>query len=144
MRWPVVFIGMVLVLGVILFALLYDSPFNRNVSEMPKPVATTTLGTTTSWVPGSGVSGRVQVNCLTSADDPVCAPQVRTIEAYQGVAAVAFFKTALDGTFRSELPAGHYELRVDAPSSTRCVSVGVVVPENSTISTNLQCQAGMP
>jgi hypothetical protein len=91
---------------------------------------------------GSGVEGRVQVRCLTDASDMACSPQVRIIQAYQGPSSVGLFKTKPDGTFRGDLPPGQYELRVDSATSTRCVSIGIVVQENSYIATNLLCEVG--
>jgi hypothetical protein len=87
---------------------------------------------------GSGVEGKVKTSCLNSAN----CEEIRTIEAYQGVSAVALFKTSPDGTFSTELPAGQYELRVDTASSTHCASVGIVVTEGSFISTNISCEEG--
>jgi len=92
---------------------------------------------------GSGVEGKVTTTCATDASDTACAPQVRTIEAYQGVSAVGLFKTAVDGTFRSMLPPGQYELRVDTASSTHCASVGVVITDKNFVTTDISCEAGV-
>jgi hypothetical protein len=91
---------------------------------------------------GSGVQGSVNIACASNDSDPDCLPQNRVIEAYQGVSAVALFKTAQNGTFRTDLPPGRYELRVDVASSTHCASVGVVVTPATFISTNISCEAG--
>lgn len=133
MKWPVLFIGIVLVAGVIIFAVSYGSPATNSVAT-----------STTEIVPtaGSGVEGVVLVRCLTDATDVDCMPQVRTIHAYQGVSAVGLFKTTADGSFRNELPPGQYELRVDAASTTDCGSVGVVVAQDAYISTEITCEVG--
>lgn len=91
---------------------------------------------------GSGVEGKLINTCKSDQQGGRCSPQIVTIEAYQGVSSVALFKTKEDGTFRAKLPAGQYELRVNAASTTRCVSVGVVVQANSYISTNISCDVG--
>jgi len=92
---------------------------------------------------GSGVEGKVNIICATDTSDPACASQVQTVEAYQGVSAVALFKTQADGSFHESLPPGQYELRVETASSTHCVSVGVVVTDGSYVSTDISCEAGV-
>ena len=146
MKWPVALIGGVLVIAVIVFALSYGNP-KTSVSTLPLPITSTTsgglFGTSTVGTIGSGgVAGIVRVRCLGDDGDPSCEPQVRIIEAYQGISSVGLFKTTPEGVFRAELPPGHYELRVAVASSTRCVSIGIVVPENAFISANLSCEAG--
>jgi hypothetical protein len=146
MRWPVVLIGAVLISSVIIFAVSYGDPKDE-APHLALPAASSSLAlfgsSTGSFFSGtSGVEGFVRVRCLTEKSDPACAPQIRTIEAYQGVSSVGLFKSDLDGRFRGELPGGHYELRVSAADSTKCVSVGVVVPVRGFIATNISCEAG--
>ncbi len=142
MKWPVLWIGVVLVGAVVIFAVTYGNPKNT-VTLMPEPVISTStggiLGTTTSTFSSSGVLGSLKVACNTDVSDPACASQIYTIQAYQGISSVGLFKTTPDGKFKADLPEGKYELRVDTASSTHCSSVGVVVPAEGYISTNISC-----
>ena len=146
MKWPVALFGAVLVAAVALFAVTYGEP-STSMSTLPQPVSASSTGslfgtTSQQYLHSGGVEGRIRATCLTVADDLACVPQIRTIQAYQGIAPVALFKASLTGTFRAELPPGQYELRVEAASSTRCVSIGVVVPEKAFISANISCDVG--
>ena len=92
---------------------------------------------------GSGVEGTVLMRCSKEATGTECATkQILTIGVYQGISAVGLFKTNEDGTFRSELPPGHYELRIHTATTTRCASVGIVIPNDEFISTNISCEIG--
>lgn len=134
MRWPVVVLGVVLLSVVTVFAVSYAPQATHSVVPTPMPEIVPSIGL------GSGIQGKIQIRCDAEMQKD-CQPQVRIIQAYQGASSVGLFKSALDGSFKGELPAGQYELRVDVPTTTHCVSVGVVVQENSFASTNIVCSA---
>lgn len=132
MRWPVLLIGAVILIAVSVFAVSYGSPATPSVST-PLPHIVPSIGLQ------SGIQGRVQVRCDDGAPEDDCRPQIRVIQAYQGASSVGLFKTRPDGSFRGELPAGQYELRVDTSANTHCASIGVVVQENSFAQADIMC-----
>lgn len=136
MKWPVLSIGVVLLFGVVFFALSYGAPARHTeiagtstIQNLPTPLITE----------GSGVVGNVRIKCADGATSWECQPQVRTIQAYQGASSVGLFKTSPQGAFRGELPAGQYELRVDTATSTHCASVGIVISDDSYVVTDISC-----
>ena len=134
----------VIVLIVAIFVFLLAVAENSAPSLVSTtPIATTTATSTLSGF-GSGVEGSVRITCTTYPQDPACATHVFIIHAYQGTSAVAEISTDASGAFRAERLHGEYELRIDDAESLHCISVGVVIPENSFISTDISCKAGTP
>ncbi len=96
---------------------------------------------------GGGVRGKVTVGSICPTDpssEEPCVPQpLQThIGIYQASELIKNIPTSIEGRFETSLPSGKYELRVESGSTTRCASVGVVVPPEAYISTDISCDAG--
>ena len=89
---------------------------------------------------GSGIEGKITLVCSSADSGASCSLEPFLVEFKKGSETVATTTSNFSGSFRRVLSPGQYELHVQNGTSTRCTSVGVVVPANTFISSNISCE----